>query len=134
MNTRLIMGIEKARQEVSKCAKCGKCRSVCPVFLETGDETRVARGRISLAEAVFQGEIFYTPELRDYIYSCKKCLRCQAICPSDVNFSEIIDALLEGIEKNMGISRLARFVLRYLLPRRRLFDFVIRAASFSQKF
>lgn len=134
MSTRLIMGIEEARQEISKCAKCGKCRSVCPVFLETGDETRVARGRISLAEAVFQGEIFYTPELRDYIYSCKKCLRCQATCPSDVNFSEIIDALLEGIEKNMGISRLARFVLRYLLPRRRLFDFAIRAASFSQKF
>ncbi|MEE9514640.1 MAG: (Fe-S)-binding protein [Candidatus Brocadiales bacterium] len=128
------MGIEEAKREIARCAKCGKCRSVCPVFLETGDETRVARGRISLAEAVFQGEIFYTPELRDYIYSCKKCLRCQAVCPSDVNFSEIIDALLEGIEKNMGISRLARLVLRHILPRRRLFDFIIRAAAFGQRF
>jgi len=47
------MGIEEAKKEIAKCAKCGKCRSVCPVFLETGDETRVARGRISLAEAIF---------------------------------------------------------------------------------
>ncbi len=129
-----IMGIEEAKKEVLKCARCGKCRSVCPVFLETGDETRVARGRISLAEAIFQGEIFYTPELRDYIYSCKKCLRCQAICPSEVNFSEIIDALLEGIEKNMGIPRLARLILRHLLPRRRLFDLTLSIASFGQRF
>ena len=128
------MGIEEAKKEIAKCARCGKCRSVCPVFLETGDETRVARGRISLAEAIFQGEIFYTPELKDYIYSCKKCMRCQAICPSDVDFSEIIDALLEGIEKNMGTPLIARFILRYLLPRRNLFDFALRIASIGQKF
>lgn len=128
------MGIEEAKKEIAKCAKCGKCRSVCPVFLETGDETRVARGRISLAEAVFQGEIYYSPELRDYIYSCKKCLRCQAICPSGVDFSTIMDALLEGIEQNMGIPPLARLILRHVLPRRGLFDFILNLVSFGQNF
>lgn len=127
------MSAEEAKREILKCAKCGKCRSVCPVFIELGDETRVARGRISLAEAVFQGEIFYSKELRDYIYSCKKCLRCQACCPSGVDFNLIINALLEGIEKNMGIPPMARFVLRVLLPRRRLFDLTIKMASFFQK-
>lgn len=123
----------EVKREIDKCARCGKCRSVCPVFIETGDETRVARGRITLAEAIFQGEIFYSKELRDYIYSCKKCLRCQATCPSGVDFGLIIDALLEGIEKNMGIPLMAKFVLRYLLPRRRLFDLAIRVASWSQR-
>ncbi len=123
----------EVKREIAKCAKCGKCRSVCPVFIETGDETRVARGRITLAEAIFQGEIFYSKELRDYIYSCKKCLRCQATCPSGVDFGLIIDALLEGIEKNMGIPLLARFILRYILPRRGLFDLSIRLASWGQR-
>lgn len=123
----------EVKREIAKCAKCGKCRSVCPVFIETGDETRVARGRITLAEAIFQGEIFYSKEIRDYIYSCKKCFRCQATCPSGVDFSLIVDALLEGIEKNMGIPLVAKFVLRYILPRRRLFDSSIRIASWIQK-
>ncbi|HHT9140291.1 MAG TPA: 4Fe-4S dicluster domain-containing protein, partial [Candidatus Tripitaka californicus] len=123
----------EVKREIDKCARCGKCRSVCPVFIETGDETRVARGRITLAEAIFQGEIFYSKELRDYIYSCKKCLRCQATCPSGVDFGLIVDALLEGIGKNMGIPLMAKFVLRYLLPRRRLFDLAIRVASWSQR-
>ncbi len=129
----IFMSLEEVKREIAKCAKCGKCRSVCPVFIETGDETRVARGRITLAEAIFQGEIFYSKELRDYIYSCKKCLRCQALCPSGVDFSLIVDALLEGIEKNMGIPLFAKFVLRYLLPRRRLFDWAIHMASWGQK-
>ena len=32
------------KTEVDKCSKCGKCHTVCPVFLETGDESMVSRG------------------------------------------------------------------------------------------
>ena len=51
--------------EVNKCSKCGKCHTVCPVFLETGDESTVARGRISLAEALRDKQIVYTEKVRD---------------------------------------------------------------------
>ncbi len=29
-----------AMEELEKCARCGKCRSVCPVFAELRDEAR----------------------------------------------------------------------------------------------
>ncbi|MGR3309141.1 MAG: (Fe-S)-binding protein [Candidatus Brocadiales bacterium] len=120
--------------ETSKCAKCGKCRSVCPVFLETGSESMVARGRISLAEAIRDNEIIYTKRLKEHIYSCKKCLRCAHICPSGVDYELIIQAMLDGIAKNMGIPLLPKIIFRYFLPRRKLFDLLIKGASICQKF
>ena len=120
--------------EANKCAKCGKCRSVCPVFLETGSESMVARGRISLAEAIRDNEITYTKRLKEHIYSCKKCLRCVHICPSGVDYELIIQAMLDGIAENMGIPFLPKIIFRYFLPRRRLFDLLIKGASICQKF
>lgn len=120
--------------EASKCAKCGKCRSVCPVFLETGNESMVARGRISLAEAIRDNEIIYSKRLKEHIYSCKKCLRCARICPSGVDYELIIQAMLDGIAENRGVPLLPKIIFRYFLPRRKLFDLLIKVASICQKF
>ncbi len=117
------------KAEVSKCSKCGKCHTVCPVFLETGDESTVARGRISLAEALRDKQIVYTDKLRDYVYSCKKCMRCQTICPSGVDYEVIISAMLRGVAENMGIPLLPKIIFRYILPRRILFDLLLKVSS-----
>ncbi len=117
------------KAEVSKCSKCGKCHTVCPVFLETGDESTVARGRISLAEALRDKQIVYTDKLRDYVYSCKKCMRCQTICPSGVDYEVIISAMLRGVADNMGIPLLPKIIFRYVLPRRILFDLMLKVSS-----
>ncbi len=117
------------KAEVGKCSKCGKCHTVCPVFLETGDESTVARGRISLAEALRDKQIVYTDKLRDYVYSCKKCMRCQTICPSGVDYEVIISAMLRGVAENMGIPLLPKIIFRYILPRRILFDLLLKVSS-----
>ena len=117
------------KEEVSKCSKCGKCHTVCPVFLETGDESTVARGRISLAEALRDKQIVYTEKLRDYVYSCKKCMRCQTVCPSGVDYEVIISAMLRGVAENMGIPLLPKIIFRYILPRRILFDLMLKVSS-----
>ncbi len=117
------------KEEVSKCSKCGKCHTVCPVFLETGDESTVARGRISLAEALRDKQIVYTEKLRDYVYSCKKCMRCQTVCPSGVDYEVIISTMLRGVADNMGIPLLPKIIFRYILPRRKLFDLMLKASS-----
>ncbi len=119
--------------EISKCAKCGKCRSVCPVFIETGNESTVARGRISLADALRNGEIFYTERLRDYLLSCKKCLRCSAICPSSVEYDLIIQTMLDDLAHNVGIWFIPRMIFKLFLPRRWLFDILLRTAGAFQR-
>ncbi|MCF6159260.1 MAG: (Fe-S)-binding protein [wastewater metagenome] len=119
--------------EINTCAKCGKCRSVCPVFLETGNESMVARGRISLAEALRDGEIFHTERLRDYLLSCKKCLRCSSICPAGVDYDLIIQTMLDDLAERIGIWLIPRILFRLFLPRRWLFDLLLKAASAFQR-
>ena len=120
--------------EIQKCAKCGKCRSICPVFLETGNESMVARGRISLAESLRSGEIFHTELLRDYLLSCKKCLRCSSICPSGVDYDLIIQTMLDDMASHLGIWFIPRIIFRLFLTRRWLFNILLKAASLFQRF
>ncbi|NUN22344.1 MAG: (Fe-S)-binding protein [Candidatus Jettenia caeni] len=126
--------VTKTREtEINKCAKCGKCRSICPVFIETGNESMVARGRISLAEALRDGEIFYTKQLRDYLLSCKKCLRCSSICPSGVDYDFIIQTMTDDLANHIGIWLIPRIILQLFLPRRRLFNLLLKSASAFQR-
>ncbi|MDO8139874.1 MAG: (Fe-S)-binding protein, partial [Candidatus Brocadiales bacterium] len=119
--------------EIQKCAKCGKCRSICPVFLETGNESMVARGRISLAESLRDGEIFHTELLRDYLLSCKKCLRCSSICPSGVDYDLIIQTMLDDMASHLGIWFIPRIIFRLFLTRRWLFNILLKSASLFQR-
>ena len=119
--------------EINKCAKCGKCRSICPVFIETGNESMVARGRISLAEALRNNEIFYTDLLRDYLLSCKKCLRCSSICPSGVDYDLIIQTMLDDLSNHLGIWLVPRMIFRLFLTRRWLFNILLKTTYTFQK-
>jgi glycolate oxidase iron-sulfur subunit len=119
--------------EINKCAKCGKCRSICPVFIETGNEAMVARGRISLAEALRNNEIFYTDLLRDYLLSCKKCLRCSSICPSGVDYDLIIQTMLDDLANHLGIWLVPRMIFRLFLTRRWLFNILLKTTYTFQK-
>ncbi|MBW7897897.1 Lactate utilization protein A [Candidatus Brocadiaceae bacterium B188] len=119
--------------EIHKCAKCGKCRSICPVFIETGKESMVARGRISLADALRNGEIFHTELLREYLLSCKKCLRCSHICPSGVDYDFIIQTMLDDLANNIGIWLIPRIVFSIFLTRRGIFNLLLKIASVFQR-
>ncbi|GAB61902.1 hypothetical iron sulfur protein [Candidatus Jettenia caeni] len=93
----------------------------------------VARGRISLAEALRDGEIFYTKQLRDYLLSCKKCLRCSSICPSGVDYDFIIQTMTDDLANHIGIWLIPRIILQLFLPRRRLFNLLLKSASAFQR-
>jgi glycolate oxidase iron-sulfur subunit len=118
---------------MDRCAKCGQCRSVCPVFLETGDEAGVARGRISLAEALADGRIGYTKRFQESFAKCLDCLRCDADCPSGVAHELILQAVRQGMARDIGAPWLARFALRHLPPRPRLFETALRVGAKIQR-
>ncbi|UCD57645.1 MAG: (Fe-S)-binding protein, partial [Candidatus Hydrogenedentota bacterium] len=119
--------------ELEKCARCGKCRSVCPVFAELKDEAFVARGRISLFEALGRGEIATSPELRNIMSACLMCQRCTEICPSGVQFMQVLKAARERLAREMGLPFGSSFVFRHIITRRWLFDVAILAASLAQR-
>ncbi|NOZ21092.1 MAG: (Fe-S)-binding protein [Planctomycetes bacterium] len=120
-------------EEIARCAKCGKCRSVCPVFLETGTETMVARGRIALAEAIVNGEAHFTGRFEEYINTCLKCLRCESLCPSGVEYHTILDSIRRKMARRQGVAPLARMIFRLMLPHRWLFDLGLFGAAIGQR-
>jgi len=126
------LGID-IEKEIAKCSKCGKCRSVCPVFIETKTEGMVARGRVSLAEALFAGDISGTAKMRRYLWGCLKCLRCADGCPAAVDFGAIIGEARRRLGKRVGMPWMARVGMRLVTPRRRLFDFSVRAMALAEK-
>ena len=120
-------------EELQKCARCGKYRSVCPVFAELKDEAFVARGRIRLFEALERDEISASREFREIMSACLMCQRCTEICPSGVEFMHVLKCARERLAREMGLPFGSSFVFRHVITRRRLFDFAILAASLIQR-
>ncbi len=124
---------DAAEQEIEKCARCGKCRSVCPVFAEVRDEAFVARGRVALFEALSRGELTTSPELQKIMSACLMCQRCTEICPSGVEFMSVLKSARARLAKEMGLPFGSSLVFKHILMKRRLFDFSMRAASLLQQ-
>ena len=122
------------REQPGLCSKCGKCRSVCPVFRETGDETRVARGRLALIDAAAHDELSPAGKLfAESISSCIGCHRCVHECPCGIEVVDAVHGARSLWPKPHGVGRMVNLMLRYIVPHRRLYDIAIRAASIAQK-
>ncbi len=101
--------------EVKDCSKCGKCRSVCPVFLQVNDEVMSPRGRVSLVEAMLDGGLSNSERYVDTIRSCIKCMRCSDACPVGIRVERVIQSARELLAEKLGISEPASEVFRSLL-------------------
>ncbi len=126
--------LRAVRSHLNMCSRCGKCLSVCPTYQLTMDEKRVARGRMALAEAVLSEKLSFTPKLKESIQSCLKCLRCSWVCPSGVEVQTVITSIRQRMPRKYGLSLWNKFVFRFILPRRRLTDLVVRLACLFQFF
>ncbi len=101
--------------EVKDCSKCGKCRSVCPVFLQVNDEVMSPRGRVSLVEAMLDGGLSNSERYVDTIRSCIKCMRCSDACPVGIRVERVIQSARELLAQKLGIPDPASEVFRSLL-------------------
>jgi glycolate oxidase len=77
--------------EVMACIQCGFCRLGCPIFTETGLESRNARGHVILAHNLMTGAVEPSAGLAASFYQCTTCLNCQATCPAGVVVSDIVE-------------------------------------------
>ncbi|MCL2457419.1 MAG: (Fe-S)-binding protein [Desulfobulbus sp.] len=98
------------QDEIDQCARCGSCQAHCPVYLETGREGSVARGKIVLAAAVLSGEVELDQRLREEIDLCLLCGSCAAQCPNKVPTNTIVAALRQRIAATHGLSALGKGV------------------------
>ena len=86
--------LERLRDMVFTCNRCGACREkysaemthtpafrVCPIREHDGGfEHQCARGRLTIAQGLLDGELDYSPELVDLIYTAPDCALCTWVC------------------------------------------------------
>ncbi len=68
--------LEDYRDEIKHCVKCGGCRAHCPAFGAEHHEGRVARGKIALADALFDGEVTLEEQ---FLLDMSQCLGCVVV-------------------------------------------------------
>ncbi len=78
--------------EADRCVKCGYCIPHCPTYGVSADEGESPRGRIALIQALIQGHVD-SQRLHDHLDSCLACRACEAACPSEVHYGELITAV-----------------------------------------
>ncbi len=73
-----------------QCVQCGLCLPVCPTYALDGNEAESPRGRIAIAAALARGQVEAGPALRLHLDHCLGCLNCEAVCPADVRYAELL--------------------------------------------
>lgn len=95
---------------IRECVKCGVCQAHCPTYLVGKREGAVARGKISLAAALLDGEIGLDERLQEDISMCLMCGSCVEKCPNKVPTHEIVGAIRRGITEQQGLSLVGKGV------------------------
>ncbi len=98
-------GLNEISESLYQCLRCGFCLDVswvgnyhkCPSYLHGTFETYSARGRITVARAILEGEIDYDEKVADRIYSCTLCGACSEDCLKNVRVNGIYLALRQDM-------------------------------------
>jgi glycolate dehydrogenase iron-sulfur subunit len=99
------------------CIHCGLCLSSCPTYLETGNENDSPRGRIYLMRAVQDGRLALGDTAVRHIDLCLGCRACEAVCPSGVQYGDLLEHTRDHIEKHYKRSTFQTFLRRVAIEK-----------------
>jgi len=86
---------DEYRSLIDRCAKCGACVPVCPLYRLTGRESMAARGKLHLLQKIDPeegGEAFAA-----IISHCLQCGACRAECPRGIDTPLLVSAAREAL-------------------------------------
>ncbi len=78
------------QKEADRCVKCGLCLPHCPTYQQLKDEGDSPRGRIALMQGLAQHKLLPDEKLLAHLDRCLLCHACEAMCPSEVKYGELI--------------------------------------------
>ena len=132
IKTTPIRHLQDIAEELDKCAQCGECRSVCPIFESLEWEKFSARGKVALTRSILSGESELTPAYEKVVQNCLLCLACVENCSSGVRMDRVVLAARNQIVEEKGLPLFKRIIRQLVLVKRGMMDFLAKGGSISQ--
>jgi glycolate oxidase iron-sulfur subunit len=92
---------ERLTTKIADCVHCGFCLPTCPTYSLWGEEMDSPRGRIHLALGLLDGDPLSSKTV-GHFDACLGCMSCMSACPSDVDYSTIIETTRAHVEDTYG--------------------------------
>ncbi|MBK5107409.1 MAG: 4Fe-4S dicluster domain-containing protein [Anaerolineales bacterium] len=127
---------EEMAEAVSNCVHCGFCLPACPTYKVLQQEMDSPRGRIIIMKSVLENQVDLEEAL-PYIDHCLGCLACQTVCPSGVQYNNLITpfrALAESKRKRPVDEQLSRWITKECLPYPNRFYYVAGLGKITKPF
>jgi glycolate oxidase iron-sulfur subunit len=116
------------------CIHCGLCLGSCPTYLETGNENDSPRGRIYLMRAIQDGRLPLGDTAVRHIDLCLGCRACEAVCPSGVQYGDLLEHTRDHIESHYQRSTFQTFLRRIVIEKVFPFPWRMKLALLPAKF
>lgn len=131
-NGRSTMQRDPVFKEGLQCIRCASCLNVCPVFQLIGGHVfgHVYTGGIGTILTAFFNGMENSADIQSL---CLGCERCKEVCPARIDLPRLIAELRDRLAREKGLPLSQRVLLRKVLPNRRLFHGLLRAASVAQR-
>ena len=110
-----------SEDDLLNCMRCGFCLPTCPTYIESGfKESHSPRGRIALMKAVVDGIIEPDEDVERSLNMCLGCRACEPVCPSGVNYGQLLEEARDIINQNkkhsLPVRTLRKAVFEGLFP------------------
>jgi len=102
--------LKSYEKQIHECVKCGVCHAHCPTYSILKKEGSVARGKVTLASALLEGDIGLEKQFERDISMCLMCGSCMHHCPNKVPVHEIVGAARRRITHEKGLSLLGKSI------------------------
>lgn len=132
---RLARLFKELESDLSKCARCGMCMAVCPLYAETRIETDVARGKLALLDGMKDNLFDHPRGVMDRLNRCLLCGACGKHCPNSVDTPGIFLKARSFLSRVEGLSPVKKYVLKKMLAHPERFEkWAARGAKFQNRF
>ena len=123
--------VKDAESILRACVHCGFCTATCPTYQLTGDELDGPRGRIYLIKNLLEDNAIDDKAVV-HLDRCLTCRSCETTCPSGVQYGRLLDIARDLIvtrSTRPAGKRVLSALLRWIVPRRYLFESLLRAGQ-----